>query len=283
MRAFKIGLVQANLRSAFAESVPEIARVARPLPDLDEQDIRFNQERMLSMVAGAAEAGAELVVGPESHLDGWSARADILRRIAAPIPSPVTDGFAELASRLGIWLCVGLFERAGQKIYNAAVLFSPADGIAGVYRKTHETKEALAAMRYDLGDALPIFETDLGVVGMLICHDRWYPEAVRRLRLQGAELIVNPVAAGVLSPHHAYHDIHRCTLRAHAYQNGVFWACCNAANHGGHSLLIAPDGRVLAEAGPAEQILLAELTPDAPGRYDFVSNLRPELYDPVRP
>jgi len=45
--------------------------------------------------------------------------------------------------------------------------------LQGIYRKTHETKSTLESMRYDAGDDLPVFDTPWGVVGVLICHDRW--------------------------------------------------------------------------------------------------------------
>ena len=101
------------------------------------------------------------------------------------------------------------------------------------------------------------------------------------MRVKGAELILNPTATAVFNPHHKYHAVHRCTQRALAYANGLFWASCNAANHGGHSVVIAPDGDLITE-GPGEQdIVFAELDPSKHSSYDFVSNLRPVLYRPT--
>jgi predicted amidohydrolase len=158
------------------------------------------------------------------------------------------------------------------------VLISSRGTIEGVYRKTHETRDVMARKPYTLGNDLPVFQTPWGKTGILICHDRWYPENVRTLRLKGAELILNPTASAVCSPHHKYHDIHRCVLRAQAYQNGLFWVNCNSANHGGCSVVLGPDGSVVAEGHGEEQVILAHLQPSAHDQYDFLANMRPNLY-----
>ena len=277
MKRLKIALIQANFRSAFQETIPEIAAKARNQAELGPEDVRSNQDLFIKMVREAASSGANLVLSSESYLDGWSARSDILQRIAARIPGPETEELGALAKELGVWICAALFERDSPDIYNSAILLSAGGLIAGHYRKTHETKQVLTEMPYRLGGNLPVFETSWGKVGILVCHDRWYPEAVRTLRRRGAELILNPVAAGAHSPYHRYHEISHCVLRAQAYLNGVFWASCNCANHGGHSVIMAPDGSVLAEASEEECILMATLDPEAFSSYDFVSNLRDHL------
>jgi predicted amidohydrolase len=278
VRRLKIGLLQGNFRSAFPETIPEIARVAQPREQMSVDDFRYNQQLLILLAHEAALAGADLVVGPESYLDGWSANFEILCAAATEIPGAITEELCAVAAELRIWMCVGLFEKAEGKIFNSAVLISSEGKNVGTYRKTHETVSVLARMPYVLGDRLPIFETAWGKLGILICHDRWYPEAVRTLRCRGAELILNPAATAVFSPHHRYHEIHRCALRAQAYQNGIFWVSCCGSNHGGHSLVISPDGTVVTEASGAQQALVVEVDPGAHGNYDFVSNLRAGLY-----
>jgi deaminated glutathione amidase len=278
MKRLKIGLLQGNFRSAFSETIPEIACVAEPRGQMSAEDFRYNQQLLIVLAREAALAGADLVVGPESYVDGWSANFEILCTAATEIPGPITDEVCAAAAELRIWMCVGLFEKDQGKVFNSAVLISSEGEIVGTYRKTHETKSVLAGMPYALGNRLPVFETAWGKIGILICHDRWYPEAVRTLRCRGAELILNPVATAVFSPHHRYYEIHRCALRAQAYQNGIFWASCCGSNHGGHSLVISPDGRVVAEASSAQQTLIVEVDPRAHGSYDFISNLQAGLY-----
>ena len=278
MKKVTIGLIQGNFRSSFAETVPEIAQVARFQEQMGPEDFAFNHKLFVSLAREAASARADLVVSPESYPDGWSVRPEVCDKVATTIPGPEVDELSAMAAELKLWMCVGLFEKSNGKLFNSAALISSDGKLAGVYRKTHETKDVLQKMPYDLGDDLPVFETPWGIIGILICHDRWYPENARTLRRKGAEVILNPTAAGVFSPHHKYQQIHRCVIRSQAYLNGFFWLSCNCANHGGHSLIVAPDGNVMTEGLAQEQVLIADLDPGAYDSYDFVSNLRPGLY-----
>ena len=271
MKPLKLGLLQCNFRSAFDETIPQIAQVAGGKCSMGPDDVRFNHELLIAQIRAAAADGARLLITPESYLDGWSFDKNIMDRVVTSVPGPQTDEMGALAKQLGVWLCVAMFIREGRRVFNACIIMDDSGGVQGIYRKTHETRPVLESMPYDLGDGLPVFDTPWGVVGVLICHDRWYPEAARALRRRGAELILNPVAAAVVGPYHPYHEIHQCVLRAQAYLNGVFWASCNSANHGGHSIVIAPDGSILTRAGADQQTLVTTLEPDNHSSYDFVS------------
>ncbi len=278
MQPVKIALLQCNFRSAFDETIPSIARVAGPRSAMTPDDLRFNHELLISQAREAAAMGAKLLVTPESYLDGWSFDASIMERTAMTIPGPRIDELVRLSAELVVWMLVAVMVKTDRGLYNACVVIDDRGQIRTIYYKTHETKAVLKRMPYVLGEELPVFETPWGRAGVLICHDRWYPEAVRTLRRRGAEMIFNPTAAAAFSPDHPYSDIHQSVLRSHAYLNGIFFASCNGANHGGHSLVIAPDGQVIARGLAEQQIVLADLDPAAHGSYDFVSNLREGLY-----
>ena len=278
MKPITLGLLQCNFRSAFDEKIPQIARVAGQKCPMYPRDVRFNHELLIAQMRDAACHGAKLLLTPESYLDGWSFDKDILDRVATTVPGPQTEELGSLARHLGVWLCVAMFVREDGQVFNAAVIIDDSGGVQGIYRKTHETRPVLESMPYDLGGDLPVFDTPWGVVGVLICHDRWYPEAARTLRRRGAELILNPLAAAIVGPYHPYHEIHHCVVRAQAYLNGLFWVSCNSANHGGHSMVIAPDGSVIARAGGDQENLIVTLDPDGHSSYDFVANVRDELY-----
>jgi predicted amidohydrolase len=282
MKKLRLALLQANFRSSFPEKVPAIARVARPRKRMRAEDYEFNHRLLLSLARKAVAKGAQLVVGPESYLDGWSFERGSLPRIALSLEDPRITECRNLARKLRLWMCIAFMEKTKRAIYNSAILISSTGKIAGHYRKTHETKDVLAQMPYTLGDDLPVFRTPWGKVGILICHDRWYPENARTLRMKGAELILNPTATAVFNPCHKYHDIHRCVQRSLAYVNGLFWASCNSANHGGHGVVIAPDGNVIAEGSSQQAIVIADLDPRSHSRYDFISNLKPRLYSSQR-
>ena len=246
---------------------------------MTREDFEYNLHLFIELVNKAASRGADMVLSSESILDGWSAKFETVKKAAVSMPGREIDLLSETARQAKIWLCAGLFLQEEGGIYNAAVLLNPDGGIHGVYRKTHETKDVLRKNPYNLGCELPVFSTPYGTVGVLICHDRWYPESARTLKHKGADIILNPVAAGVYSPYHRYHDIHRCVLKTQAYVNGIFFVSCNCANHGGHSLIVAPDGTIVAEASAREEVIVVAVDPDEYNSYDFVSNTRPELYD----
>ena len=278
MKHITIGLVQGSFRNAFPESIPELRSLSDYHEKLGVGDFRFNQDAVLRHLRRAASDGAHLAVTPESYLDGWSADFDTLQRAASPLDGAYVNELRAAASELRLWVCAGLFLREDDRIYNSAVLIDSHGSIALVYRKTHETRDVLESMPYELGDELPVAETPWGPIGILICHDRWYPEAYRTLRIRGAEMVLNPVAAPTFWPGHTYHDIHRCTLRSHAYANSVFLVCCNSSNHGGHSVVVAPDGAVVVEADHTEQVVVVRLEPSAYSSYNFVARLRPSIY-----
>ena len=278
MNPLTIGLLQGNFRNAFRETIPELRCLSDYRETLGMGDFDHNQDTLFALIRSAASEGAEMVLTPESYLDGWSFDRGILARVAVSVESVRVNQLRDLAAELAVWICAGLFLREGDKVYNAAVLIDSGGSIALIYRKTHETDDVLEQLPYDLGNEFSVAETPWGRVGILICHDRWYPEGYRTLRLKGAEFILNPAAAPTFWPGHTYYEIHRCSLRAHAYGNGVFLACCNAANHGGHSVIVAPDGTIATEASQGEEVLISRLDPAAYSSYDFVSRRRPAIY-----
>ena len=173
-----------------------------------------DHELVMAKMRTAVSDGAKRLLTPESYLDGRSFNKDIFDRVVTTVPGPETDELGTLAAQLGVWLCAAMFIREGRQVFNACVVVNDSGGVQGIYRKAHETKSTLESMRYDLGDDLPVFDM---LWGVLVCHDRWCPEAARALRRRVAEMILNPVAMATMGPYHPYHEIHHCVLRAQAY------------------------------------------------------------------
>ena len=108
-----------------------------------------------------------------------------------------------------------------------------------------------------------VFDTPFGRVGIVICFDRHIPESIRSVALQGATIVLIPTANLVNEPL----DVFEAELRAAAYQNNVFIAMCNRVGEengitfAGESLVVGPDGNVLAKAGRDQELLLCEIDP----------------------
>jgi predicted amidohydrolase len=167
-----------------------------------------NLGKFCSLVDRAADAGAQIVCLPETLLGigtGGPGPID-----AMPIPGPATDAFEERARLRKIWICAGLSERAGDRIYNSAVLIDRKGNLIGKYRKTHLPIQEVEA-GFTPGRELPVFDTEFGKIGMLICHDTAFPEPARVLALKGAELVLLPIWGGA--------DLY---VRPRAAENGFF-------------------------------------------------------------
>jgi predicted amidohydrolase len=142
------------------------------------------------LVEEAARQRADLVVLPETltYYGLGKEYADA----AEPVPGPSTEYFGGLAKKHELYLVAGLLERDGHLIYNVAVLIGPDGQLIGKYRKVAlprgEIEGGIAP-----GEEYPVFETQFGKVGMMVCYDGFFPEVARQLAIGGAEVIAWPV------------------------------------------------------------------------------------------
>jgi predicted amidohydrolase len=229
-----------------------------------------NLARAETLVRDAAALGARLAVLPEVF--AWrGSRADEAG-IAETIPGPTADRLADLARRLGVWLCAGsLLERGGDegRAYNTSCLFDPRGALVAVYRKIHlfdvELPGAVSvresATRAPGADVVTA-ETELGVLGLSVCYDLRFPELYRRLVRRGAEVLLVPSA--FTFPTGAAHWEVLC--RARAIENQCWLIAPDQAGtspHGfrdwGDSLIVDPWGRVRARGGEGDGVVLAEI------------------------
>lgn len=161
----------------------------------DPWEVEGNFQRMVKMVREAAERRAELVLAPESVLDGYvfnedptSTKEEMLK-IAQTVPGGEYLGRAgELCRELRIYLIFGFLERDGSDLYNACVLMGKEGEVLAHYRKITTAGE------YEItpGGELKPFDTPLGRIGLLLCSDRGW-DNVRTLALQGAGTIFIPM------------------------------------------------------------------------------------------
>jgi predicted amidohydrolase len=231
-------------------------------------DIEISTKRHLTLMAEAAEAGAELVVFPEISLQGYPPDLTSFypERIQAAYDNAesVADGphvrqIVEQARALGVHTVFGMNETgdAPGVIYNTMVLTGP-DGLIGTYRKVHVgITEQLTWRR---GDDWPVYETALGRIGMLICYDKMWPESTRELMLRGADLLVMstawPMVNGEQDPEtNIWAELYRLYDRARAAENSRWFVSSNfAGDFGGCrflglSQIVDPMGRVVATTG----------------------------------
>jgi beta-ureidopropionase len=255
-------------------------------------DKAANLARGLAALETAAARGAHLACFAELAFEPFHpcrpATGDVAR-LAEPIPGPTTDALAAAARRLNLVVVANLYERAGDRCYDTSPVIDADGTLLGRTRMVHITDyEGFHERQYYApGDAgAPVYATRAGRVGVAICYDRHFPEYMRALALNGADLVVIPQAGTVGEwPEGLY----EAEVRVAAFQNGYFAALCNRVGRdgpldfAGESFVCGPDGAVLARAGTGtDEILLADLDLAAVAtthaRRLFRRDRRPELY-----
>jgi formamidase len=197
---------------------------------------------------------AQLYLFPELYLTG---DMPFRRHVPMPgnrhqVPGPLTDRIGDIARRARRWIQAGsIYEAAGRKTFNTALLFAPDGRLAASYRKLFPWMPFEGT---DPGSAPPpVVELPrIGAAGMMICYDGWFPEVPRSLALRGAEVILHPTLTST-----ADREEELVLARANAIANQCYVLNVNGALEvgGGRSIGVDPEGRVLFEGGSGEEYL----------------------------
>lgn len=255
-------------------------------------DRQENLQRALDAARLVATGGAQLVayaeLGLEPFYPATPAGGGAPLLLAEEIPGPTTEAFCELARQLGIVIVLNLYERDGERAYDSSPVIDADGRILGVTRMLHiaDMPSFHEQGYYTPGDrGMPVYDTKAGRVGVAICYDRHYPEVMRSLGLQRAEVVVIPQAGAVGEwPEGLY----EAEVRTAAFQNGYFAALVNRVGKepgiefAGESFVCDPDGKVVARApSRQESLLVTDLDLSACARSHarrlFLRDRRPEL------
>ena len=115
-----------------------------------------------------------------------------------PVPGPTTQFLGSLSKKYQMYIVAGILEKDGPILYNTAVLLGRNGELVGKYRKVTLPREEIDG-GITPGDQFPVFETDFGKIGMMICWDVFFPEPARKLAFGGAEIIFMPIWGGDLT------------------------------------------------------------------------------------
>ena len=237
-----------------------------------------NMDKLAQSVARVAAEGAELVVLQELHNSPYFCQVESPDNFdwAEPIPGPSTEFFGAVAQRCGVVLVTSLFERRAAGLYhNTAVVFETDGSVAGTYRKMHIPDDPAYYEKFyftpgDLGFH-PI-RTSVGVLGVQVCWDQWYPEGARLMALAGAELLIYPTAIGFESSdapeeQQRQREAWMTVQRGHAVANGLPVITVNRTGHApdpsgatngirfwGSSFVCGPQGELLYTAPQDEEV-----------------------------
>ena len=236
-------------------------------------EIEANLAAAIEGIRRARDAGADFVLTPET-----TDMMEIKRRAAFEKAMPEAEhrGLAalrDLAAELGCWLLAGsLVVRLSEtRLANRSFLIDPAGELAARYDKIHmfdvevpDGQSYRESKAYQPGRTAVLADLPWGRLGLTVCYDLRFPRLFRTLAQAGAEFLTVPSAFTRLTGRAHWHVL----LRARAIETGCFVlapAQCGETSQGrqtyGHSLIAAPWGEVLAEAGEAPGVILAEIDP----------------------
>ncbi len=237
-------------------------------------DVQKNLQAASALVREAKAKGAELVALPENVCSIAPDREMRFKNAFPENEHPALPVFSELAREMGIWLVAGSLSirMAADKMANRTLVFGPEGKIAARYDKIHlfdaDPKPGESYRESDYvtpGERMVLAETPWGKLGLSICYDVRFATLYRQLAKAGASIITVPAAFTVPTGQAHWHIL----LRARAIETGCFVlapAQCGTHEGGrktyGHSLIIAPWGDVLAEAGDEPGVILAQLDLD---------------------
>jgi predicted amidohydrolase len=237
-----------------------------------------NLARAERMIAEVAAANADIVLLPETMDLGWTHPSAAREAEGVPDGAPFRR-IAAAAARHAVFVCAGLTERDGDRVYNCAVLIDRGGALLLRHRKLNELD--IAHDLYAQGDRLNVAHTELGTIGVMICADGFAKDRVlsRALGYMGADFILSPSAWAVPPDHdNAAQPYGKTWLDAYCPAAAEFgmWIA-GVSNVGpitagpwrgmnciGGSLVVAPDGATALQ-GPygvdAEELLLTTVKP----------------------
>ena len=171
--------------------------------------------------------------------------------------------FSELASELDIWLIPGSFYHHDKKgITNVAPVISNTGEVVTLCTKIYPFTPYENGI--EGGDETCVFEIpDVGIFGLHICYDLWFPETSRALAMQGAQIIIHPSLTDTCD-----RNEEKIMARATAIQQQCYYFDVNAGGEQGcgQSIVVGPEGEILTELGSNEEIALLEVDLDSVNR-----------------
>ncbi|NDJ60288.1 MAG: carbon-nitrogen hydrolase family protein [Chloroflexi bacterium] len=254
-----------------------------------------NLVKMSEMISNiASQQKVDLIVFPELITSGYELGLRFTE-LAQRVPGPTVNLLSQRANEHGVYVAFGMVtkERVESVLYNSAVLVGPDGDLLEVYNKIHLRGEERMAFRE--GFKMPVVDTEIGTLGMMVGYDLAFPEVSRSLVLDGSEILcvmANWEAASV--------DEWKTYLRARAYENAVYVVGANRVGEdvtltfGGESMVVGPRGQIHATLSgetdpdtgePLEGFAVARIDLDDVRRYreefQLIQNRQPTVYKSV--
>jgi predicted amidohydrolase len=213
-------------------------------------------------------AHTDLILLPEGiSVVGVDPSGLICGQVAEPVPGPTTAQLGDLARAKHSYVAAGLYERERGASYNTAVLIDREGKLVGRYRKVFLPRGEMVQLTP--GNEFPVFTTDFGTVGMMICYDVYYTEPARQLAQRGAEIILLPIWGG-----------DEVLATARAIENQVFLV---TSGYDHPTYIMDHNGKRIAEAPERGTAAVATIDLNAPNFYQGITDWKDRRLREYRP
>jgi predicted amidohydrolase len=246
---------------------PRIVQVAtihhRPRNSKSSQE---NLTQFSELIAEAARQKADIVCLPEEMtLVGTN-----LNYISAsePVPGPTTKFLGAIAKKYNLYIVAGVLEKNGDTLFNTAVLIDRNGNLAGKYRKVSLPQEEIDG-GITTGNSFPVFETDFGTIGLMICWDVTFPEPARSLAQKGAEIIFMPIWGG---------DVN--LAKARAIENQLYLV---SSTYDMISAVFDQEGKIIKEATKDNPVVVVRIDLSKQKLWPWLGDLKSRIFREAPP
>jgi predicted amidohydrolase len=219
-----------------------------------------NLDQFAALVKQAADQHADFVCLPEAITMVGTGLSYV--GASEPIPGPSTDYLGKVAKENNVYIIAGLLEKEGDVAYNTSVLINRQGNFVGKYRKISLPREEIDG-GLTPGRETPVFDTEFGKVGMMICWDVTFPETARALARNGAEIIFMPIAGGYVK-----------LAMARALENQIYLV---SSTYDMISAVFDLEGNVIAEATPEHRVVVTEVDLSARMMWPWIGDLKSRI------
>ena len=204
----------------------------------EKGQLEENHRRLMAALPEVAKRHPDVTISSECYLDGYIvtedevSREDLRDYAVDPEHSQYVGDVTDWARRNNSWFIHGCMRRADGGVYNTAMIIDRKGRLRAFYDKTHCLNQDRKFIR---GESIPVFESDFGKFGVLICADRRWPESVRTIALKGARVIFNPTYG-------MHNELNLCMMCTRSYESIIYIAF----THPLQALITSPHGTVVS-------------------------------------
>jgi len=245
-----------------------------------------NLEKAINLIYEAISKGADIAILPELFITGYDLDTigKNLYKLAETKNGKTVKQLANIARKESIHIIAPVPEIRNSVLYNSAIMIDNNGTILGSYAKTHlwlKEKEYFTP-----GNEFPVFKTEHGNIGIMICYDAGFPEVARILTLKGSDIIILPAAWRIQD-----FDIWDLNTRSRALENSIYLAATNMVGEldgdpqhfFGNARIISPRGEILKAGSMFEEEVVTdridlERINKIREEIQYIRDRRPELY-----